>query len=562
MTSDPTRPPVEDNETAQPNATADQTAVDAPSVGETSASEGSRPSDRIRIGSARGIDRPIAAVPQVKPVAPLAQAGQSPTPAGETLVDQSVVAESSSSQQAYVESAEASSAESEGAHQQATADEPAAFEVAPPPPSVTDAGDGPRRKYPPPNLRSKLPDDLEAEMQAMLSESSLEELMDSSTAKFASVTIAAGSRHTGRVAKVFQDDVFVELPGKQQGLVSARQFAVGELPEIGTEIDVLVISDGEDGLYELSLPTAAIEVGNWDDVQEGAIVEVAVTGVNKGGLECEVAGIRAFMPMGQISMYRVETPEDMVGQRITAVVTEASRERRNLVLSHRAVMERERAEKRDKLLAELAPGQIREGTVRSVRDFGAFVDLGGVDGLVHVSKMSWDRVSHPSEVVSEGQVVKVKIERIDTETGKIGLSLRESAENPWDSVESKYHVGDKLKGTVSKTMDFGAFVKLEPGVEGLIHISELAHGRVFRTSDVVKEGQDVEVKLLGIDREKQRISLSLRALIEAPQKADKADDEDAPIPVPPDAPKAPTKRSGQLKGGIGTPSGGDKFGLK
>ena len=237
---------------------------------------------------------------------------------------------------------------------------------------------------------------------------------------------------------------------------------------------LVVRFDADEGLYELSRPTAAVNVGNWNEVSEGQVIEVNITGANKGGLECQVAGIRGFIPMGQVSTYRVENPEEFVGQRLACVVTEANRDRRNLVLSHRAVMERERNEQRDKLMAELAPGQLREGIVRSLKDFGAFVDLGGIDGLIHISQLSWDRVKHPSEVLEVGQKVKVRIEKFDKETGKVSLSYREMGANPWQNVDSKYPVGARAKATVSRLMDFGAFVKLEPGVEGLIHISELA----------------------------------------------------------------------------------------
>lgn len=417
-------------------------------------------------------------------------------------------------------------------------------------------------KYPPPNVRAALTPEQEAELEAALAGESLDELIDASTAA-GPAEIAPETRLTGRVSTQHGDYLFVDLGGHRQGAIPLKQFGDKTPPEPGAEIEVVVARlNTEEGLYELSLTTAAVDVGNWEDVEVGQIVEVTVTGVNKGGLECQTAGIRGFMPMGQISMYRVDTPEDYVGQKIAAVVTEANRERQNLVLSHRSVMERERAEKREKLLAELAPGQVREGVVRSLRDFGAFVDLGGVDGLIHVSKMSWDRVNHPSEVLSEGQNVKVKIERIDAETGKIGLSYRESAENPWDGVDAKYPVGAKAKGTVSKCMDFGAFVKLEPGVEGLVHISELAHGRVFRTTDVVSEGQEVEVKVVSVDLEKQRIGLSLKALMAAPVRPETAEQEEKQFALPPDAPKAPKKQHQQLKGGTGGPTGGEQFGLK
>lgn len=417
------------------------------------------------------------------------------------------------------------------------------------------------KSYPPPNIRSKLSPELELELAAALGGESIDTLLDNAATVEATAEIPAETRISGRIAKIHGDDVFVDLDARNQGLLPKKQF--GEIvPAVGAPIEVVVVRfNSEEGLYDISLPTAAVEIGNWDDVQLGQIVEVTVTGANKGGLECQVAGLRGFMPMGQISMYRVESPEDFIGQRINAVVTEANRDRRNLVLSHRAVMERERSEQREKLLAELAPGQIREGIVRSLRDFGAFVDLGGIDGLVHVSQLSWDRVGHPSEVLQEGQKIKVRVEKIDRETGKIGLSYRELGVNPWDNVPSKYYVGARVNGTVTKVMDFGAFVKLEPGVEGLIHISELAHGRVFRTSDVVSQGQEVEVKVLSVDRENQRISLSLKALLAKPEKeAPKVADED--VAPPADAPKAPRKRAEHLKGGISGPSGGDRFGLK
>jgi small subunit ribosomal protein S1 len=187
--------------------------------------------------------------------------------------------------------------------------------------------------------------------------------------------------------------------------------------------------------------------------------------------------------------------------------------------------------------------------------------LGGVDGLVHVSQLSWDRVNHPSEVLEVGQKIKVRIEKFDQDTGKVGLSYREVGDNPWQNVETKYSVGARATGKVSRIMDFGAFVKLEPGVEGLIHISELAHGRVFRTSDVLSEGQEVEVKIMSVDKEKQRIGLSLKALMAAPIKAGQQKMADEDLPLPADAPKPPRKQHAQLKGGTGGPSGGEKFGL-
>jgi predicted RNA-binding protein with RPS1 domain len=416
------------------------------------------------------------------------------------------------------------------------------------------------KHYPPPNIRDRLTPELEAEYEAALGGMSLDALMEQGAP--AAEELEPESRITGRVSKIHRDDIFIDLGSARQGVVPLRQFEDSSPPAEGSTIELLVVRfNSEEGLYELSRPTAAVDVGDWQDVSEGQIVEVTVTGANKGGLECQLAGLRGFIPMGQVSIYRVEQPEDFVGQRLACVVTEANRERRNLVLSHRAVMERERNEQREKIVAELAPGQLREGIVRSMKDFGAFVDLGGVDGLIHVSQLSWDRVNHPSEVLEVGQKIKVRIEKFDKDTGKISLSYREVGDNPWNNAASKYYVGSRVDGVVSRVMDFGAFVKLEPGIEGLIHISELAHGRVFRVSDIVSEGQPVEVKVLSVDVEKQRISLSLKALQARPEKPGDKKLADEDVPLPADAPKPPKKKHAQLKGGIGGPSGGDKFGL-
>jgi small subunit ribosomal protein S1 len=418
----------------------------------------------------------------------------------------------------------------------------------------------PPKHYPPPNIRDKLTPEMEAEYAEALGDLSVDALLGSSDEAGTAEELPPETRVTGRVAKIYLDDVFIDLPGRSQGVVPKRQFDT--LPAVGSDVELLVVKfDADEGLYELTRPTAAVSVGNWEDAREGQIVDVTVTGSNKGGLECQVAGIRGFIPMGQVSVYRVENPEEFVGQRLSCVVTEANRDRQNLVLSHRAVMERERNELRDKLLAELAPGQLREGIVRSLKDFGAFVDLGGVDGLVHISQLSWDRVKHPGEVLTLGQKVKVRVEKFDKESGKVSLSYREVGDNPWNNVESKYYVGARVQGIVSRLMEFGAFVKLEPGVEGLIHISELAHSRVFRTGDVVSEGQEVEVKVMSVDQEKQRIGLSLKALQARPEKPGEKQVADEDLPLPADAPKPPRKKQTNLKGGIGGPSGGDKFGL-
>ncbi len=355
---------------------------------------------------------------------------------------------------------------------------------------------------------------------------------------------------------VHRDDVFFDVGARQQGVVALKNFAAP--PETGAVFDVVVSRfDAAEGLYELVLPGGAVDVGDWSEVAEGMIVEARVTGHNKGGLECEVNRLRAFIPASQVSMYRVEDLSEFVDQKFACVVTEANPEKRNLVLSRRAVLERERAEAKESLLASLEVGQTHEGMVRSLQNFGAFVDLGGVDGLIHISQLSWDRLKHADEVLQVGQKVKVKILKIDPQTGKIGLGYRDLSENPWANAARDYPVRTPVQGRVSRIMDFGAFVRLGPGVEGLVHISELSHKRVMRVSDVVSEGQEVEVMVLAVDPEAQRISLSLKAL-EA-KAAPAAKDEDEPEP---DATPAPKKQQQPLKGGIGGPPTGGQFGLK
>jgi small subunit ribosomal protein S1 len=295
---------------------------------------------------------------------------------------------------------------------------------------------------------------------------------------------------------------------------------------------------------------------------EGAVVEAKITGSNSGGLECTVGAIRGFIPASQVELFRVDDFEDYTDKKLQCVITEANEQRGNLVLSHRALLERERQEKREKLLEELESGQVREGIVSNLRDFGAFVDLGGVDGLIHISQLSWDRVNHPDEVLEPGQKIRVKVEKVDPQTGKISLSYRELLDHPWTDIDQKFAVGTTVKGTVTRIAQFGAFVKIASGIEGLVHVSELAHHRVVQVASVVKEGEEVEVKVLSIDPENQRISLSLKAAhplpeAESSESGDPAEEADEPRPEPVIKP-----HRGPLKGGTGGGTGGEKFGLR
>jgi ribosomal protein S1 len=250
-------------------------------------------------------------------------------------------------------------------------------------------------------------------------------------------------------------------------------------------------------------------------------------------------------------------------------VTEIVPEARRLVLSRRAVIEKQAADAREKLLETLEPGTELDGTVRTVRDFGAFVDIGnGVEGLVHVSELSWERVANPADVLQPGQKVRVVVKKIDPQTGKIGLSARDLIESPWKRAAEKYHVGTTVRGTVSRIAQFGAFVRLEPGVEGLVHVSELATRHIRSVADVVKEGETVECRVLAVDPDEQRMSLSIKALAAKPaasgaDSADAADDVDAAGTGEPAAPPPPPKkRTTPLKGGVGGESDGARFGLR
>jgi small subunit ribosomal protein S1 len=353
---------------------------------------------------------------------------------------------------------------------------------------------------------------------------------------------APGPRQ-GKVIGVRGKSVFVDLGAKSEGVVPVEQFE-GELPKPGDMIEVNVDRfDDDEGLLILSLKGAAVEA-NWENLRKGLIVEARVTKTNKGGLDVDVDGIRGFLPIGQIEIGRVDDTAPYVNQKLRVVVTEANQRERNLVVSRREILERERAEQREKTWAALEEGQVRHGVIRSVKPYGAFVDIGGVDGLLPVSEMSWMRVADPSEVVKVGQEVDVKVLRIDRQTSKVSLGLKQLTPSPWDRVEEKYARGMTVRGKVIRLMDFGAFVELEPGIEGLVHISELSPNRVRRVADIVQPGQEVEVRILKLEPEAKKIALSLRPLPTA-APAEPEDEEDDTPPPPPKPRKVP------LKGGLG-----------
>jgi small subunit ribosomal protein S1 len=255
------------------------------------------------------------------------------------------------------------------------------------------------------------------------------------------------------------------------------------------------------------------------------------------------------MPISQIDLFRVENTDQYVNQRLLCLVTEVNPEERNLVVSRRALLEREREQLREKFWAEVAEGQVREGIVRSLQPFGAFIDLGGGDGLLHVSEMAWNRVKDPSEVLQLGQRVKVIVLRVDREARKLALGLKQLTEGPWDNAHLTYPPGSIVTGKVTRIQDFGAFVELEPGVEGLIHISELSGQRVRRVRDVVQEDQQVTVKVLDVNREQRRMSLSLKAAVDAAKPETPEEPEEAEVEEPA---KPKRERTTPLRGGIGS----------
>ena len=349
----------------------------------------------------------------------------------------------------------------------------------------------------------------------------------------------------GKVISIRGKSVFVDLGAKSEGVVPVEQFG-DDLPTPGSMIEVRVDRfDTEEGILILSLKGAAVEA-SWENLRKGLIVEAKVTKTNKGGLDVEVDGIRGFLPIGQIDINRVEDASIFLNQKFRVVVTEANQREKNLVVSRRDLLEEERAEQRIETWKTLEEGQIRKGKVRSVKDFGAFVDIGGVDGLLHIGDMSWSRLATPTGAVLVGDEVEVKVLKVDREAQRVSLGLKQLMPSPWDLAEGKYHRGMMVKGRVTRLMDFGAFVELEPGIEGLIHISELSPTRVRRVTDIIKPEQEVEVRVLKIDSDDKKIALSLLPLPNASPAKEEEDDEEDDTPRPPrPEPKIP------LKGGLG-----------
>jgi small subunit ribosomal protein S1 len=328
--------------------------------------------------------------------------------------------------------------------------------------------------------------------------------------------VAQGEIVQGTVIEVRSKEVLVDIGYKSEGIVPLNEFLEPQAVKVGDTIDVLIEKlENKEGTVVLSHQKAEFKK-NWERIlsicNEGGRVSGKVTAVVKGGLIVNV-GVEAFLPSSQLDVITPKNLQSFVGNTYEFKVVKINQERQNIVLSRRELIEAERNDKRAKLLSEMVPGDIRKGTVKNLTDFGAFIDLNGLDGLLHITDMSWGRLGHPSEILKVGQELDVVVLDVNKEKERVSLGLKQKLANPWDNIEAKFPVGTKVKGKVVSLVPYGAFVQLEPGVEGLIHVTELSWTkRVAKPSDVLKQDQEIEAVVLGINREEQKISLGVRQL--------------------------------------------------
>src|SRR5438067_996407 len=327
---------------------------------------------------------------------------------------------------------------------------------------------------------------------------------------------AAGEIVKGAIIEVRPKEVLVDIGYKSEGSVPANEFEDVKTVKVGDEIDVLIEKlEDKEGMVILSKEKSEFKK-NWDKIlticNEGGTIAGKVKAVVKGGLLVNI-GVEAFLPASQIDIIPPRNLQGYVGNTYDFKVVKINQDRQNIVLSRRELIEQERNERRAKLLAEMTPGDIRKGTVKNITDFGAFIDLNGLDGLLHITDMSWGRIGHPSEILKVGQEIDIVVLDINREKERVSLGLKQKLTNPWENIETKYPVGARVKGKVVNLVPYGAFVELEPGVEGLVHVTELSWTkRIAKPSDVLKPGQDIEAVVLGINREEQKISLGVRQL--------------------------------------------------
>jgi small subunit ribosomal protein S1 len=366
-----------------------------------------------------------------------------------------------------------------------------------------------------------LGDDWESELESAMADH------DDGAVAVASVDLAENAIVEGRVIRIDEEFVLVDVGYKSEGQIPRSEWDEDEEPpEIGQVFKVLIEevdeSTGEEqrGLIALSKRKAK-KIEEWnkvmDSVKEGDVVTGEVLRKIKGGLLVDVSGVNVFLPASQVDIRRPSDIGDYVGRTIQCLVLKIDEARRNIVVSRRALIEQERAEKKKQLLETLEVGQLRKGVVKNIAEFGAFVDLGGIDGLLHITDMSWGRIGHPSEMVAIDQEIEVQVLHIDREREKIALGLKQKTASPWDEVEGKYPVNSTHKGNVVNVMSYGAFVKLEEGIEGLVHISEMSWTkRISHPNELVHIDDEVTVVVLKIDKEKHEISLGMKQTQENP----------------------------------------------
>jgi small subunit ribosomal protein S1 len=328
-------------------------------------------------------------------------------------------------------------------------------------------------------------------------------------------SIGEGEIVRGTVLAVNATEVLVDVGFKSEGVISLSEFPDPSSIIVGATIDVFLEKmENQDGLVVLSKQRADF-VRVWDRVKEahdgGQVVEGKLVRKIKGGVVVDLYGVEAFLPGSQIALRQVQNVDAMLGQSVFVKIIKLNKRRRNIVVSRRAVLEEERDRLKSSILKDLAKDQIREGQVKNITDFGAFVDLGGIDGLLHITDMSWGRVGHPSELVKIGDRVRVKVLNFDPEKERISLGLKQLEAYPWEGVEDKYKIGDRIKGRVVSITDYGAFVELERGVEGLVHVSEMSWTRHVRhPSKVVNIGDTIDAVVLKVDKANEKISLGLK----------------------------------------------------
>ncbi|AKN32090.1 30S ribosomal protein S1 [Clostridium carboxidivorans P7] len=351
-------------------------------------------------------------------------------------------------------------------------------------------------------------------------------------------SIRRGEVVKGKIISVTENHAIVNIGYMSDGILSKSEVVENEednLSDILKEneeiyVYVLDMNDGEGNV--LLSKKAADKIKAWDELkkafEEKSDVETTVKEVVKGGVVTYINGIRAFIPASQLSLSYVEDLKSFIGKTLTVKVIEFDKDKEKVVLSRKVIEKAEAEEKKQHLLNSIKPGEKRSGVVSRLAKFGAFVDLGGVDGLIHVSELSWKRVNNPADVVSVGDKVEVYILSVDKENNKIALALKDVNENPWESVGNKFKIGDVVEGEVLKLASFGAFVEIQPGVEGLVHISEISEERIAKPSDVLNLGDKVRVKILDIDNKENRISLSIKDAVEKPKEdLDKFNDNES-----------------------------------